>query len=88
MPENYLLYYTNNSIDKNIILQILNSNENPKYITVENFIFKNKTYDKYGEKNIYNDDNDIGGAGERRVLDQIKIFGDEETSKYIYQQFS
>ena len=47
LPENYLLYYTNNSVNDEIVVHLKFSDEQPRYISPENFIFDNETYDKY-----------------------------------------
>jgi len=44
----YDLFYTNQNINNRIITNITISDEQPKYITVDNFIFDDKTY--YDEK--------------------------------------
>ena len=50
LPNNYNLFYTNNSIDKEIIVNIIFSDENPKYLTEQNLIFDNEKYTEYLEK--------------------------------------
>ena len=46
LPKDYNLYYTNKSIDKEIIAKLVFSDDIPKYITNENFIFDYITYIK------------------------------------------
>ena len=76
-PEDYALYYTNKEIDKEIIVKYIFSEEIPKYINQDNFIFDNETYDShysYGDSDYddddgyryeygYDDDDDDGYGG-------------------------
>ena len=44
LSEGYVLYYTNNSVDKEIITKLSFSNETPLFINQDNFIFDEETY--------------------------------------------
>ena len=50
IPNNYYLYYTNNSIDKEIIVYLNFSEEIPKYITEQNLIVDYDEYHDYLSK--------------------------------------
>ena len=102
LPENYSLYYTNKSTDKEIVTNLTFSKDNPKYITTNNFIFDTKIYDKYvkdgyiiassyyggGTTSSGNYGGGIGnGGGYWRILEEI-IYGNEKMSNYIYKKMS
>jgi hypothetical protein len=44
LPDNYMLYYTNRSINKEIVVDLNISEENPRYIIENNFIFDKETF--------------------------------------------
>ena len=94
---NYLLYYTNNDINDNIITNIIISSEQPKYIIKDNFIFDSETYRKLCPK--FKDDDwddaddddwddgdwdfdDFDDADWRRLSDNV-FYGNKETTDYI-----
>lgn len=61
---NYILYYTNKKINDNIVVKLIISDQQPKYITEENFIFDYKNYNnEYMRKCIscHDDSNDRNG---------------------------
>ena len=102
LPENYSLYYTNKSTDKEIVTNLTFNKDNPKYITTDNFIFDTKIYDKYvkdgyiisssyygeGTTSSGNYGGGIGnGGGYWRILEEI-IYGNEKMSNYIYKKMS
>ena len=58
LPDNYMLYYTNRSINKEIVVDLNITKENPKYIFKNNFIFDYNTYHKYYKNITRNDDDD------------------------------
>lgn len=68
IPSNYVLYYTNIEIDNEIIVHLNFCDEQPKYISPQNFIFDNDTYDKFLVKHYSSggDDGyyDGGGGGD------------------------
>ena len=93
---NYNLYFTNHKINNSIITSITISDEQPKYITTDNFIFDQKTYDdetyegyllgdgSYDHDNFdggYDDGYDGGGGG---GLDIGDGFGGWRNLEYIY----
>ena len=47
IPNNYYLYYTNKSIDKEIIVNLIYSEEEPKYIKEDNLVFDFEKYSEY-----------------------------------------
>ena len=47
LPENVLLYYTNESINNEIVVDLNFSEEYPKYIFKNNFIFDKNTLEQY-----------------------------------------
>ena len=47
LPDNYLLYYTNKSIDKEILVYLTFNDEYPKYITYQNLILNMSIEDEY-----------------------------------------
>ena len=61
----YTLFYNNQtSIDKDIVTKLIISNEKPKYISKDNFIFDNETYlETLGNKGGYGGGGGVGGAG-------------------------
>ena len=105
LPENYILYYTNKSTDKEIITNLILSEDNPRYISIQNFIFDTKIFDKYGKggssSNSYYYGGDGGssssggdggggignGGGYWRNLEEL-VFGNKETTKYIYKKMN
>ena len=54
----YNLFYTNQNINNRIITNLTISNEQPKYITTDNFIFDDDIYDDEEHDNL-----DTGGGG-------------------------
>ena len=46
LPEKYNLYYTNKSIDKKIVVHLIISDDKPRYINYNNFIFDLFIYNK------------------------------------------
>ena len=67
LPQNYYLYYTNKEIDKEIIVYLNINDEQPRYISPQNFIFDNNTYDKYLVSHYSSGDGsswDYGGGGD------------------------
>ena len=69
---NYNIFYTNQNMNNRIITNITISNEKPKYITTDNFIFDSKTYidEKYDDfyapgydGSDHGDYSDGGGGG-------------------------
>ena len=69
LQEGYVLYYTNNATEKEIISKLSLSNEIPLYINLNNLIFDEQTYKGYVESlerdNSGNDrdyDRDSGGS--------------------------
>ena len=61
---NYDLFFTNSSINNNIITNITISYEQPKYITTDNFIFDSETYNETKKKYYSSGDggSDWGGS--------------------------
>ena len=55
LSKGYVLYYTNNAVEKEIITKLLFSNETPLYINQENFIFDYETYTDSLKKETDND---------------------------------
>ena len=55
LSEGYVLYYTNNAVEKEIITKLLFSNETPLYINQDNFIFDYETYEDSLKKETDND---------------------------------
>ena len=47
--KNYTLYYNNNRINNSIVVKLVESEINPRYITTENFIFDDEAFKKYRE---------------------------------------
>ena len=64
LNKNYYLYYTNKEIDKEIVVSLNISDEQPKYISPNNFIFDEGAYDKYLVSHISSGsgDGDYGGS--------------------------
>ena len=60
LPKNYYLYYTNKEIDKEIVVHFNFSDEQPKYISPQNFIFDESAYDKYLVSHYSGDSSDSG----------------------------
>ena len=60
LSEGYVLYYTNNAVEKEIITKLLFSNETPLYISQDNFIFDYETYSESLKKEEDNDRYDSG----------------------------
>jgi hypothetical protein len=56
----YDLYFTNHNINNNIITNIIISNEQPKYITTNNFIFDSETYNE--TRKYYSSGDGDGGS--------------------------
>ena len=50
IPNNYYLYYTNKSINKEIIVNLIYNEEKPKYITAHDIIFDFNKYYEYLEE--------------------------------------
>ena len=64
LPSYYFLYYTNQKTDNEIIVKYAFSNEFPKYINEDNFIFDQDTYDSYlSTKNTGRGGGGYGGGG-------------------------
>ena len=59
---NYKLYYTNHNINNSIITNITISDEQPKYITTDNFIFDSETYNET-RKHLSSGDSDSDWGG-------------------------
>lgn len=78
LNDNLYLYYTNNKIDKEIVVSFNITDKQPKYISPENFIFDENAFDKYlvshssgGDGGYdydsgggYDGDGDYGGGGD------------------------
>ena len=62
LQEDYVLYYTNGKIDNEIIVKMKFSEEIPKIINEDNFIFDQDTYESY-LKTINSGDEGYGGYG-------------------------
>lgn len=77
--ESYILYYTNQKIDENIVTKLIINDNRPKYISLENFIFDNETYE--ATKITYSG---YGGGGGFRYLKDI--YGDTEITNYILEK--
>ena len=60
LSKGYVLYYTNNAVEKEIITKLLFSNETPLYISQDNFIFDYETYSESLKKEEDNDRYDSG----------------------------
>ena len=60
---NYFLKYSNNAINKKLIINITISDEYPKYITKENFIFDNDTYEEEKAKSLVGESKGGGYGG-------------------------
>lgn len=101
IPKNYYLYYTNKSIDKEIIVSLIYSEENPKYIKEDNLIFDYEKYWKYLSDTTTKSGNSFtyvsfgnggggsgigGGGGYWRNLEEI--YGNEKINKYFYKKMS
>ena len=94
IPNNYYLYYTNKSIDKEIIVNLIYSEENPKYITEQNIIFDFEEYFEYVEETTirtkggyyYYGGLGRGGGGYWRNLEILE--GEEKLNKYFNKKIS
>jgi hypothetical protein len=89
LPDNYMLYYTNRSINKEIVVDLNISEENPKYIFKNNFIFDYNTYYKY-HKIIGKDDEDDGFIDNEFNLRKVEeiVYGNEDITYYINKKFN
>ena len=64
LSEDYFLYYTNKKTDNEIIVKIIFSENIPKFINEDNFIFDQDTYDSYLKtKSTGDGDGYYGGYG-------------------------
>ena len=79
LSEDYLLYYTNKETDKEIIVKMKFSEEIPKIINEDNFIFDE---DKY-KTEIADEDSSV-----RRMRNLDEYYGDSEVTKYIKSRFN
>ena len=61
LPKDYVLYYTNRKTDNEIIVKYIFSDEIPKMINGDNFIFDQDTYESYLAKKYSGGDGDYGG---------------------------
>ena len=61
LPGYYYLYFTNEKTDNEIVVYLKYSDEQPKYLTPQNFIFDNDTYDKYLVSHSSSSDSDSWG---------------------------
>ena len=100
IPNNYYLYYTNKSIDKEIIVNLIYNEENPKYITEQNVIFDFEKYYEYLEATTINVGGGSyyhgggggggfgigGGGGYWRNLEMLE--GADKVNKYFYKKIS
>ena len=79
LSEDYLLYYTNKETDKEIIVKMKFSEEIPKIINEDNFIFDE---DKYKTK-IADEDSSVS-----RMRNLDEYYGDSEVTEYIKSRFN
>ena len=79
LSEDYLLYYTNKETDKEIIVKMKFSEEIPKIINEDNFIFDE---DKY-KTEIADEDSSVS-----RMRNLDEYYGDSEVTKYIKSRFN
>ena len=101
LSDDYALYYTNKKTDNEIIIKYVFSDEAPKFINEDNFIFDQDTYDSYAfSGNVgggYGGGGGFGGGGGGgggvgsggggfRNLDEV--YGDDEITKYIKGKFN
>ena len=66
LTEGYAIYYTNIKVNQEIIVKIKFSDEIPRYINEENFVFDEKVYKSFQSSTDYGDrdyDYDGGGGG-------------------------
>ena len=61
LDKKFNLYYTNKEKDKEIVVNLNFTDEQPKYIFPENFIFDEDAYDKYLVSHYSGSDSDYGG---------------------------
>ena len=93
LPNDYVIYYTNKAIDKEIITKLDFFDSPPKYISENNFIFDEETY-KSEYYNTSEDDydwyDDWHNSHDRydrlRTLDDV-IYGDEEYTEKMKSYF-
>ena len=100
IQEEYCLYYTNTKINNEIIVKMKISDEIPRYINEDNFIFASKIYyslrsseghdrddfdfDYDRDYDEFGDDIGSGGGGFRNIEE---IYGDEDVTGYIKKRF-
>ena len=82
--KNYSLTYSNIAINKKLIISIIKSDIHPQYITTDNFIFDQKTYD---EGRSYSSGYS-GGGGFRTLKDINSYYGDSKITTYILDKFN
>jgi hypothetical protein len=84
-----MLYYTNRSINKEIVVDLNISEENPRYIYENNFIFDYNTYYKY-HKIIGKDDDDDGFIDDGYTLRKVEeiFYGNDDITYYINKKFN
>ena len=61
LDKTFYLYYTNKEIDKEIVVNLNFTDEKPKYIFPQNFIFDQDAYDKYLVSHYIESSGDYGG---------------------------
>jgi len=102
IPNNYYLYYTNKSVDKEIIVNLIFSEESPKYITEQNLIIDCEEYQDYLSKTTVSSGRFTyfggggggggggfgigGGGGYWRNLEMLQ--GEDKINKYFNKKFS
>jgi len=86
---NYKFYYSNESLDGNSIVSLLFADENPRYITLSNFVVDLAAYKDNYNDNLNNQNNDRDDKGINFGENLISIFvHDDYVEKLIKASFS
>ena len=80
LKEGYSIYYTNTKIDNKIIVKIKFSEEIPRYINEDNFIFDYKLFKSLE----HHEGGGVGVSG--GGLRNLEKYGDSETTNYIFKK--
>ena len=103
LSEDYFLYYTNKKTDNEIIVKIIFSEDTPKFINEDNFIFDQDTYGSYLRTKSTGDGGGYGGggygggyggggggigSGGGGFRNLDEVYGDSEIDEYLRGKFN